>query len=88
LTRAGAGSAFGSTTDDGQGPARTSPTHMITSCSTGYDNLVLAETNEEGSHLLDLQTRQSLSTTAMSLANQSNQGGSSSCSVDARAGYL
>jgi flagellin len=40
---------------------------------TGSDNLVLADTNEEGANMLALQTRQSLSTTALSLANQANQ---------------
>jgi len=39
----------------------------------GGDSLVLADTNEEGANLLALQTRQQLSTTALSLANQSNQ---------------
>ena len=37
------------------------------------DNLVLADSNEEGANLLALQTRQQLSTTALSLANQANQ---------------
>ena len=40
---------------------------------TGADALVLADTNEEGANLLALQTRQSLSTTALSLASQADQ---------------
>jgi flagellin-like hook-associated protein FlgL len=46
---------------------------MITTLQTGSDNLVLADTNEEAANLLALQTRQQLSTTALSLANQSEQ---------------
>jgi flagellin len=46
---------------------------MITTLQTGADNLVLADTNEEGANMLALQTRQQLSTTALSLANQANQ---------------
>ena len=37
------------------------------------DNLTLADTNEEGANLLALQTRQQLSTTALSLAAQADQ---------------
>ena len=37
------------------------------------DNLVLADTNEEGANMLALQTRQQLSTTALSLASQADQ---------------
>ncbi len=40
---------------------------------TGSDNLVVADLNEEGANLLALQTRQQLSTQALSLANQSDQ---------------
>jgi flagellin len=47
--------------------------NLITTLQTGADNLVLADTNEEGANLLALQTRQQLSTTALSLANQANQ---------------
>jgi flagellin len=47
--------------------------NLINVLQTGSDNLVLADTNLEGANLLALQTRQSLSTTALSLANQSNQ---------------
>jgi flagellin-like hook-associated protein FlgL len=46
---------------------------MITTLKTGADNLVIADTNEEGANMLALQTRQQLSITALSLANQSNQ---------------
>lgn len=46
---------------------------MITTLKTGGDNLVIADTNEEGANMLALQTRQQLSITALSLANQSNQ---------------
>jgi flagellin-like hook-associated protein FlgL len=47
--------------------------NLITTLRTGADNLVLADTNEEGANLLALQTRQQLSTTALSLANQASQ---------------
>jgi len=46
---------------------------MINTLSTGADNLTLADTNEEGAKLLALQTRQQLSTTALSLAVQSDR---------------
>ena len=48
-------------------------TAMINTLQTGSDNLVLADTNLEGANMLALQTRQQLSTTALSLANQANQ---------------
>ena len=47
--------------------------NMFNTLQTGSDNLVLADTNEEAANLLALQTRQQLSTTALSLANQSAQ---------------
>ncbi|MGD9768936.1 MAG: flagellin, partial [Pseudolabrys sp.] len=47
--------------------------NMINTLQTGSDNLVLADTNEEGANLLALQTRQSLSTTALSLSAQASQ---------------
>ncbi|MCC6776576.1 MAG: flagellar protein [Hyphomicrobiales bacterium] len=47
--------------------------NMINTLQTGSDNLVLADSNEEAANLLALQTRQQLSTTALSLANQSEQ---------------
>lgn len=40
---------------------------------TGADNLVNADSNEEGANMLMLQTRQSLSTSALSMASQSAQ---------------
>jgi len=46
---------------------------MINTLQTGADGLVLADTNEEGANMLALQTRQQLSTTALSLANQASQ---------------
>jgi flagellin-like hook-associated protein FlgL len=46
---------------------------MIDTLQTGSDKLVLADTNAEGANLLALQTRQSLSTTSLSLAAQSAQ---------------
>ena len=48
-------------------------TGMINVLQTGSDNLVLADTNEEGANMLMLQTQQSLGTTALSLASQSAQ---------------
>ncbi len=48
--------------------------NMIDTLKTGSSNLVLADTNEEGANMLSLQTRQQLSTTALSLANQADQG--------------
>jgi flagellin-like hook-associated protein FlgL len=47
--------------------------NLITTLQTGADALVLADTNEEGANMLALQTRQQLSTTALSLANQASQ---------------
>src|SRR5262249_35789860 len=47
--------------------------NMINTLQTGADNLVLAASNEEGANMLALQTRQQLSTTALSLANQASQ---------------
>jgi flagellin-like hook-associated protein FlgL len=46
---------------------------MMTTLKTGADNLVLADSNEEGANLLALQTRQQLSQTALSLAAQADQ---------------
>jgi flagellin len=46
---------------------------MINTLKIGADNLTLADTNEEGANLLALQTRQQLSTTALSLAAQADQ---------------
>ena len=47
--------------------------NLINMLQTGSDNLVLADTNEEGANMLALQTRQQLSTTALSLASQADQ---------------
>jgi flagellin len=46
---------------------------MINTLQSGSDNLTLADSNEEGANLLALQTRQQLSTTALSLAAQADQ---------------
>lgn len=46
---------------------------MVNTLQTGADNLVLADTNLEGANMLALQTRQSLSSTALSLASQASQ---------------
>ena len=46
---------------------------MINTLQSGADGLTLADSNEEGANLLALQTRQQLSTTALSLASQASQ---------------
>lgn len=46
---------------------------MISTLTTGADNLTLADMNQEGANMLMLQTRQSLSTTALSLSSQAAQ---------------
>ncbi len=46
---------------------------MKNTLETGADNLVLADTNEEGANMLALQTRQQLSSVALSLASQADQ---------------
>src|SRR3954447_8137812 len=46
---------------------------MVNTLQTGADNRGLAGSNQEGANMLALQTRQSLSTTALSLANQASQ---------------
>ncbi len=48
--------------------------NLINTLTVGADNLVLADPNEEGAKLLALNTRQQLSQTALSLANQADQG--------------
>ena len=45
----------------------------INTLQTGSDALTLADSNQEGANLLALQTRQQLSTTALSLASQADQ---------------
>ncbi len=47
--------------------------NLISVLQTGADNLVLADTNEEGANMLALQTRQQLSSVALSLASQADQ---------------
>jgi len=47
--------------------------NMINVLTTGSDDLTLADTNEEGANMLMLQTRQSLSSTALSLSAQAAQ---------------
>ncbi|MEM8812286.1 MAG: flagellin [Pseudomonadota bacterium] len=46
---------------------------LVNTLEIGADNLVLADINEEGANLLALQTREQLSSTALSLASQSDQ---------------
>jgi len=47
--------------------------NMINTLTGGADKLTLADMNEEGANLLMLQTRQALSTTALSLSSQAAQ---------------
>jgi flagellin-like hook-associated protein FlgL len=47
--------------------------NMISVLQVGADNLTLADSNEEGANLLALQTRQSLSTSALAMAAQADQ---------------
>jgi flagellin len=46
---------------------------MINTLQTGASNLTLADMNEEAANLLALQTRQSLSSSSLSLASQADQ---------------
>lgn len=46
---------------------------MVNTLTKGAENLTLADMNEEGANLLMLQTRQSLSSTSLSLASQAAQ---------------
>jgi len=46
---------------------------LISALNSASDSLTAADTNEEGANLLALQTRQSLSTTALTLASQAGQ---------------
>lgn len=48
-------------------------TNLVNTLVEGATNLTAADTNEEGANLLILQTRQSLGTTALSLAAQAEQ---------------
>ena len=47
--------------------------HMISTLQTGADGLTLADPSEEGANMLALQTRQQLSSTALSLATQADR---------------
>jgi len=47
--------------------------NLIKSLESGAEQLVLADTNEEGANLLALQTRQQLSSTALALSAQNDQ---------------
>ncbi|MBE7732106.1 flagellin N-terminal helical domain-containing protein [Devosia faecipullorum] len=47
--------------------------NMINTLETGAANLTLADMNEEAANLLALQTRQSLSSSALSMASQADQ---------------
>jgi flagellin len=47
--------------------------NMINVLQIGADQLVLADSNEEGANMLALNTRQQLSTVALSLAAQADQ---------------
>jgi flagellin-like hook-associated protein FlgL len=47
--------------------------NMINTLQTGASNLTLADMNEEAANLLALQTRQSLSSSALSMASQADQ---------------
>ena len=47
--------------------------NLVNTLQTGADNLVLADSNEEGANMLALQTRQQLSITALSLSAQADQ---------------
>ena len=67
-----AGSAFGSQLTTVQ-IRQDFTKESINTLQTGADQLVLADTNEEGANLLALQTRQQLSTTALSLASRQDQ---------------
>ncbi len=46
---------------------------MINTLTIGADMLILADSNEEGANMLALQTRQQLSSTALSMASQADQ---------------
>ena len=47
--------------------------NMMNTLETGAANLTLADSNEEAANLLALQTRQQLSSTALSMASQQDQ---------------
>ena len=45
----------------------------LNTLQTGGSNLTLADMNEEAANMVSLQTRQSLATSSLSMANQANQ---------------
>ncbi|WP_026792388.1 flagellin [Pleomorphomonas oryzae] len=47
--------------------------NMMNTLQTGAGNLTLADMNEEAANMVSLQTRQSLATSSLSMANQANQ---------------
>ncbi len=47
--------------------------NMVNTLETGSDNLVLADMNQEAANMMALQTRQQLSSSALSLASQADQ---------------
>jgi flagellin len=47
--------------------------NIINTLEVGAGDLTIADMNEEGANMLALQTRQQLSSTALSLANQAEQ---------------
>ena len=71
-TLRGQASAFGSNLTTVQ-TRQDFTNNLINTLQTGSDNLVLADTNQEGADLLALQTRQQLSTTALSFSSQADQ---------------
>lgn len=48
-------------------------TDMVNTLQTGAGNLTLADMNEEAANMVALQTRQSLATSSLSMANQADQ---------------
>jgi flagellin len=68
----GAASTFGINLTVLQGRQQFAKDSILT-LNVGADNLTLSDQNEEGAKLLALQTRQQLSTQALSLANQADQ---------------
>ena len=65
-------SAFGSNLSSVEN-RQTFTKNMINTLETGAANLTLADTNEEAANLLALQTRQQLSSSALSMASQQDQ---------------
>ena len=47
---------------------------MINTLETGAGNLTLADMNQEAANMMALQTRQSLASSTLSMANQADQG--------------